>query len=201
LRDLKYVIETPDTVICLLLPGRYSVHSALSTNSRDAELLAFGTVWARLLRIAQGMDPQKRKVSGGLVEYEWLEAFSLSLNFAGTRDALAERAESLTNCSSAAIAHVTADGSHLSYIHQAMGNLFVAIGVGDWPTDPSSMRSSAALMCSSWKLCSEARFTYRQVPGAGSGQHAVVLACATGVNMTEAQLEIIDSALRIERDQ
>jgi hypothetical protein len=121
------VIETPGKAIRLLLPGQFPVHPALSTNSRDAELLAFGAVWAHLLRIAQDMDPQKRKVSGGLVEYEqnrWLEAFGLSVRFAGTGDALAE---SPTDGSSAAIAPVTADGSHLSNIHQAMGNLFVAL--------------------------------------------------------------------------
>jgi hypothetical protein len=66
----------------LLLPGQFPVHPALSTNSRDLELLAFGTAWARLLRTAQGMDAQKRKISGGHVEFEenkWLEAFGLNL--------------------------------------------------------------------------------------------------------------------------
>jgi hypothetical protein len=43
LRDLEYIIETPGTAIRLLLPGQYPVHPALSTNSRDAELLTFGT--------------------------------------------------------------------------------------------------------------------------------------------------------------
>ncbi len=43
--------------------------------------------------IIQSEDPQKRKKSGGHVEYgqlRWLEAFSLSLHFAGARDKLAE---------------------------------------------------------------------------------------------------------------
>ena len=117
LRDLEHVIETPGKAIHFLLPGQFPVHPALSTNSCDAELLAFGVVWARLLRIAQGVDPPNRKIPGRHVEYEqnrWLEIFGLSLIFAGTRDAVAE---SPTNSSSAAIAHVTADGSPLVNIH------------------------------------------------------------------------------------
>ena len=117
LRDLEHVVETPGKAIRLLLPGQFPVHPALSTNSRNAELLVFGTVWARLLRIAQGVDPPNRKIPGRHVEYEqnrWLEIFGLCLNFAGTRDAVAE---STTNNSSAAIAHVTAHGSPLVDIH------------------------------------------------------------------------------------
>jgi hypothetical protein len=102
-----------------LLPGQFPVHQALSTNSCDAELLAFGVVWARLLRIAQGVDPPNHKIPGRHVDYEqnrWLEIFGMSLIFAGTRDAVAE---SPTNSSSAAaaIAYVTADGSPLVNIH------------------------------------------------------------------------------------
>jgi hypothetical protein len=44
----------------------------------------------------------------------WLEIFGLCLNFAGTRDAVAE---STTNSSRAAIAHVIAHGSPLVDIH------------------------------------------------------------------------------------
>jgi len=43
------------------------------------------------------------------------------------------------------------------------------------------------------------RCTLHVSTGAGSGQNAVAFACVTGVNMTEAQLELIESsALRIE---
>ena len=54
----------------------------------------FPAVWARLLRMGQGMNPLNRKASGGHVEYEickrWLDAFGLSLNLAGMRDVLSE---------------------------------------------------------------------------------------------------------------
>jgi hypothetical protein len=70
LRDFEHVIETPGKAIHLLLPGQFPIHPALSTNSRDAELLAFGMVWAHLLRIAQGVEPPNRKIPGRHVEYE-----------------------------------------------------------------------------------------------------------------------------------
>ena len=53
----------------------------------------FPIAWARLLRLGQGIDSQKRRISGGHVEYEedrWLHAYGLSLNLSGTGDALAE---------------------------------------------------------------------------------------------------------------
>ena len=58
-----------------------------------SDALDFPTVWARLLRSGQGIDPQKRRVSGGHVEYEddrWFGAYGLSLNLAGTGDSLSE---------------------------------------------------------------------------------------------------------------
>ena len=144
------------------------------------------------------------------MEYEqnrWLEAFGLSLNFAGTRDALAE---SRTNSSSAAIAPVTADGSHLVNIHQAMGNLFAALlrEIKLWlyregmletglPIPPGGAHGDLDLS----QLEALQRSTLHVSTGAGSGQNAVALACATGVKMTEAQLELIESALRIEGAQ
>jgi hypothetical protein len=209
LRDLEYVIETPGTAIRLCLPNQFPVHPALSTNARDADLLSFGTVWARLLRTAQGMDPQKRKISGGHVEYEqnrWLEAFGLSLNFAGTRDALAE---SLTNSSSAALAPVSADGSHLVSMHQAIGNLFAALlrELKFWlyreglletglPIPPGGAHGGLDLL----QVEALQRSTLHVSTADGSG-HNVALSCATGVKMTESQLELIESALRMEGAQ
>lgn len=73
LRDLDYVMDTPHTATALLA---------------DTHFVA---AWCRLLRLAQGMDPQKRRISGGHVEYEttrWLDAFALSLSL--SRDAVAE---------------------------------------------------------------------------------------------------------------
>ena len=69
------------------------------------------------------IEKLKVKVSGEDFT-EFLEAFGLSLNFAGTRDALAE---SPTNSSSAALAPVAEDGSHLVSIREAMGNVMAAL--------------------------------------------------------------------------
>ena len=112
MRDLEYVIETPGTAMRLLPAQRLPVHPAAagpnaivlspsssilslrsSGTSGGKELASLVTVFARMLRLSQGMDPQERNISGGHVEYEqnrWLVAFGLSLNVASTRDALAE---------------------------------------------------------------------------------------------------------------
>jgi hypothetical protein len=86
--NARHCVSSPSTPT---IP-RVSTHTFIVV-SNAGELFDISSVYARLLRIAQGMDPQKRKISGGHVEYEqnrWLEAFGLSLNFAGTRDALSE---------------------------------------------------------------------------------------------------------------
>ena len=209
LRDLEYVIETPGTAFRLLLPSRFPVHPALSTYSRAADLLSFGTVWSRLLRTAQGMDPQKRKISGGHVEYEqnrWLEAFGLSLNFASMRDALCE---SLTNSSSAALAPVSADGSHLVSIHEAMGNLFAALmrELKFWLYREGMLETGLPIPSGGphggldlLQLEALQRSTLHVSTAAESG-HNVALSCETGVKMTEYQLELIESALRMEGAQ
>eukprot|EP00526_Cylindrotheca_closterium_P004166 CAMPEP_0113648778 /NCGR_PEP_ID=MMETSP0017_2-20120614/25895_1 /TAXON_ID=2856 /ORGANISM="Cylindrotheca closterium" /LENGTH=3050 /DNA_ID=CAMNT_0000561063 /DNA_START=162 /DNA_END=9311 /DNA_ORIENTATION=- /assembly_acc=CAM_ASM_000147 len=221
LRDLEYVIETPGTAMRLLLPHRFPAYEGESISSRGEEILTFATVWARLLRLAQGMDPQKRKISGGHVEYEqnrWLEAFGLSLNFAGTRDALAE---SPTNSSSAALAPVSEDGSHLEFIHGAMGNVIAAVlkemkhwlyreemletglpmppggahGTSDLSQIEALQRSTLHVSASQLAGSSES-----QSPSAGS-KSTIALSCATTVKMTEAQLDMIESALRVEGAQ
>jgi hypothetical protein len=133
------------------------------------------------------MDPQKRKISGGHVEYEqnrWLEAFGLSLNFAGTRDALAE---SPTNSSSASIAPVSADGSHLVDIHEAMGNLFASLlrELKLWlyregmletglPIPPGGAHGGLDLL----QMEALQRSTLHVSTAAGSGHNAVAFACA-----------------------
>ena len=145
LRDLEYVMETPGTALRLLLYSQFPVYqgqtplslrnSSTSNSSGGGsspdDVLVFPTVFARLLRLAQGMDAQKRKISGGHVEYEqnrWLEAFGLSLNIASARDALAE--------SPAKTDAVVVDGRNsqqqqqetlLAAFRQAMGNLNAAL--------------------------------------------------------------------------
>ena len=218
LRDLEYVIETPGTAMRILLPKQFPPYQGMSWSSRGEDILTFSTVWSRLLRLAQGMDPQKRKISGGHVEYEqnrWLEAFGLSLNFAGTRDALAE---SPTNSSSAALAPVSEDGSHLVSIREAMGSIMAALlremklwlyregmletglpvpsGGGHGASDPGQVE---ALQRSTLHVAAS------QLPSSTEGQSissasvsTVALSCATGVKMTESQLNLIENSLKIE---
>lgn len=230
LRDLEYIMETPGTAFRLLLPQRYPVYPVVSSGASNAfslieNCLTFPTIYARLLRTAQGMDPQKRKISGGHVEYEqnrWLEAFGLSLNFAGTRDALSE---SLTNISSAQLAPFAEDGSHLVEIREAMGNLFTALlrelklwlyregmletgfplppggahGVMDHSQVEALQRSTLHVSSSQLGEVSE---TMSDLSSNGNNAvNSLALSCATGVKMTEAQLDLIESALRLEGRQ
>jgi hypothetical protein len=46
-------VESFNILENLLLPGKYPVYPALPSNSHDAEMMEFGTVWARLLQTAQ----------------------------------------------------------------------------------------------------------------------------------------------------
>jgi len=215
LRDLEYVIETPGTAMRLLLPDRFPAYQGAPLSSRGVESFTFSTVWSRLLRLAQGMDPQKRKISGGHVEYEqnrWLEAFGLSLNFAGTRDALAE---SPTNSSSAALAPVSEDGSHLVSIREAMGNVLAALlrEMKLWlyregmletglPVPPggahgaSDLSQVEALQRSTSHVSASQLATSQENSQTTSSNivSTVALSCATTVQMTEAQLDLIESA-------
>jgi hypothetical protein len=222
LRDLEYVVETPGTAVRLLLNHRESSLSG-SPRMEDAspgapEPLAFAAAWARLLRVAQGMDLQKRKISGGHVEYEanrWLEAFGLSLNLAGTRDALAE---SLSNNASAPLAPFQPDGSHLATIRNAMGNLLSALlkEIKFWlyfegvletglPLPPAGVHGGSDLSQVEALQRSTLHFSVSSVSSpneAGSGPgSALALSCATGVKMTESQLELIENALRSAQRQ
>jgi len=215
LRDLEYVIETPGTAMRILLPKQFPPYQGLSLSSRGEEFLTFCTVWSRLLRLAQGMDPQKRKISGGHVEYElqrWLEAFGLSLNFAGTRDALAE---SPTNSSSAALAPVAEDGSHLVPIREAMGNIMTALlkEIKLWlyregmletgllsprgAQTASDLSQVEALQRSTLHVAASQLGDESQ-SSSNSGVSMVALSCATSVKMTESQLNLIENSLRLE---
>jgi len=86
--------------------------------------LDFPAVWARLLRLGQGIDLQKRRISGGHVEFEderWLGAYGLSLNLSSTGDALSESPFSGVNYNAMADNHQS-----LVTNREAMGNLFAA---------------------------------------------------------------------------
>jgi len=223
LRDLEYIFETPGTAMRLLLPQPSptrvtNIPRSIVESFGPQSLLTFPAVWSRLLRLAQGMDPQKRKISGGHVEYEqqrWLEAFGLSINIAGTRDALAESSSNSTPNSS--------KPPSLGPTREAVGKLFVALlreiklwlyreglletgyfllpantgGLGERGQSEGLQRSTlhvkssqiAALLPSPIK---EANSTVA---------HACQLSCETSVKMTEAQLALIESALRHELSQ
>jgi len=220
LRDLEYVIETPGTAMRILLPKQFPPYQGISLSSRGEEILSFCTVWCRLLRLAQGMDPQKRKISGGHVEYEqnrWLEAFGLSLNFAGTRDALAE---SPTNSSSATLAPVSEDGSHLISIREAMGGIIAALlkEMKLWlykegmletglPVPPggahgaSDLSQVEALQRSTLHVAASQLASSSASDGQASSPTSVstvALSCATSVKMTESQLNLIENSLKLE---
>jgi len=210
LRDLEYVIETPGTAIRLLLPSKFPVYQGPSPLSlRGEDILVFPTVFSRMLRLAQGMDPQKRKISGGHVEYEqnrWLEAFGLSLNIASSRDALAESP-----------AKTDDSGAHLLAFREAMGNLNAALirEIKLWlyregmletglpipsggTQGPMDLAQAEALQRSTLHVSGSAA-TAASEDGSG-GSTMVALSCATGVKMTENQLGLIENALKVEEE-
>lgn len=211
LRDLEYVVETPGTSLRLLLPQNFPL-AALPT--RD-EPLTFASVYARMLRLGQGMDPQKRKISGGHVEYEqnrWLEAFGLSLNFAGTRDALAESPTSGASVSLGALKSDDGSGGVL----EGVGNLIAALlreikfwlyreglletGLLAAPVRGGTEQAQAEALQRSTLHVSGNQFDADSTDAAFSsnGVLAVALSCATGIKMTEAQLSLIENALKAE---
>lgn len=217
LRDLEYVIETPGTATRLLLPRVFPVYQGPSLSSRE-EVLSFSSIYARMLRLAQGMDPQKRKISGGHVEYEqnrWLEAFGLSLNFSGTRDALAE---SPMSSGSAALVPISGEASYLPGVREATGNIIAALlreiklwlyregmletGLLVSPAHGNMELAQAEALQRSTLHVSGAFDTSMDTgeSGLSMGQsvNAVALACATGVKMTESQLSLIENALKAD---
>ncbi len=202
LRDLEYVLETPGTSMHLLRPNQDAPKSPHVT-------IDFATIWCRLLRLAQGMDPQKRKISGGHVEFEklrWLEAFSLSLHFAGARDKLAE---SLPSSSSSAVA------PPLESMRESMGNLLTALlrEMKWWlyregvlvampptaPQMPINADKMDALQRSTLHV-STSSLGVASIPSE-DGNKTPALSCATQTKMTESHLEIIETAIRIEQSQ
>lgn len=215
LRDLEYVIETPGTALRLLLPHRFPTYHGPSLSLRGEDILPFASIFARMLRLAQGMDTQKRKISGGHVEYEqnrWLEAFGLSLNFAGTRDALAESSSSSVDPSSD-------DISHLKAVRDAMGNFFAALlrelklwlyreslletGLPVSPSQGIDISQVTSLQRSTLHVSSSEYSDYNDTTALDAIAHparpvnTVALSCATGIKMTEAQLILIENSLKV----
>jgi hypothetical protein len=199
LRDLEYVTETPGTALRLLLPQKYPVYQGPQLSFRGEDVLAFPIVFSRMLRLAQGMDPQKRKISGGHVEYEqnrWLEAFGLSLNLAGARDALSE-----------------SPSPHDSpgMYRDAMGNLVAALlreiklwlyreGMLETGLPVPSGGPHGALDLTRVETLQRSTLHVSGVSESedGAKDDTVALSCATGVKMSENQLSLIESALKAE---
>mmetsp|Transcript_18508 Transcript_18508/g.53111 ORF Transcript_18508/g.53111 Transcript_18508/m.53111 type:complete len:3364 (-) Transcript_18508:71-10162(-) len=217
LRDLEYIFETPGTSVRLLLA--VATGSALPSaplqpmphiaNVDPSSRLTFATVWARLLRIGQGMDPQKRRISGGHVEFEqnrWLEAFGLSLNLAGAYDALAE---------SPAVSGLGGAPSDLQILRASVGNIFASLlkEMKSWlyreglletgvPVPPTAgalgdLGQLEALQRSTLHLSASQVGPSEKVVGAPTVS-AIALSCATSVKMTEAQLSLMEQALQQE---
>jgi Putative zinc finger in N-recognin (UBR box) len=216
LRDLDYVIETPGTALRLLLPNRFPVYHGPALSLRGKDVLTFSAVFARMLRLAQGMDPQKRKISGGHVEYEtqrWLEAFGLSLNLGGTRDALAE---------SPGVCMTLGDANDESYIlvREATRSIIAALlrEVKLWlyreglletglPISPGAANLDLAQVEALQRSTLHASSTLFDAEGSSSSEtsqwtnNSIALSCATGVKMTEIQLTLIENALKVEAVQ
>ena len=152
LRDLEYIFETPGTAVALLTSIRSSsnpptspenagditpspsfTHTISTPNSLASYSVPnpvdFPSLWARLLRLGQGIDLQKRRISGGHVEYEderWLGAYGLSLNLSGTGDALSESPFSPLTSGIEDQSNPTLLESMRNSNREAMGNLFGA---------------------------------------------------------------------------
>lgn len=159
LRDLEYIYETPGTAIKLLRSGRIlgvstpsgsptaadamydsvtpSSPFASPTNANFNSLatynipnaLDFPAVWTRLLRLGQGIDLQKRRISGGHVEFEderWLGAYGLSLNLSSTADALSESTFAGVNYNADQSLMSTNSRHARGTNREATGNLFAA---------------------------------------------------------------------------
>ena len=217
LRDLEYIFETPGTSVRLLLA--VAAATALPNapfhpmppvaNVDPSQCLTFPTIWARLLRIGQGVDPQKRRISGGHVEFEqnrWLEAFGLSLNLAGAYDALAE---------SPAISGLGGAPSDLVILRASVGNIFSSLlkemkswlyregrletGVRVPPTSGAlgELAQLEALQRSTLHL-SASQIGPSEALAEAPAVSAIALSCATSVKMTEAQLSLIEQALEQE---
>jgi len=215
LRDLEYVFETPGTALRLLLSastndeGYRSRSPGIMDNFDWNGILSFPSIFCRLLRIPQGMDPLKRKTAGGHVEYEtprWMEAFSLTLNFSSTRDALIE---SYSN------SLVQFDSSTLNEVRGGMGNLFVALlceikwwlykeGVLETGLPMHRMselqQNETGLLQRSTLHVSYSCETSSLEDGCVFPQ-TLALSCATHIKISENNLDVIENALQNEQSK
>lgn len=184
LRDLEYVLETPGTAERLLqhqqvempLPGRLP--------QVQVQLPSFAAVFCRMLRLAQGMDTQKRKISGGHVEYEhsrWLEAFGLSLTLASARDALVastKRPEATGVLVAALLRELKV------WLYREL-LLETGLPVSHGADMPLTSLQRSTLHVSAASLHDTAN-------------EPMAVSCATSVTLTEPQLTMLENALRVD---
>ncbi|KAL7520416.1 hypothetical protein ACHAWX_006661 [Stephanocyclus meneghinianus] len=244
LRDLEYIFETPGTTVKLITsiranttpplspdnasdmitpshsfssPG--SVPNSLSTYS-VTNPIDFPSLWARLLRLGQGIDLQKRRISGGHVEYEderWLGAYGLSLNLSGTGDALSESLFASVCSSDEDLSAPHLSSSPRSINKEAMGNLFGAFfreikmwlyregmletGQNRSSTDTCELEAlqRSTLHVSITQLDETSVNQISAATGVAVAQSCDV-ACESGVkNLPEAKLALLEAALLHER--
>jgi hypothetical protein len=201
IRDLEYVFETPGTALRLLLNS----HGEIENAKESLAVPHFPTMWCRLLRLAQGVDPQNRKINGGHVEFEqsrWLEAYSLSLHLAGVSTKLAE---SISNYAP------DTQPPDTETVRAGMGNCFVSLlremkwwlykecildlGLPQSPVNSQFdclQRSTLHISMSTLGVATA---------NTDDASRATALNCQTNTKMTEVHLEMIEGAIRIEQSQ
>ena len=222
LRDLEYVFETPGTAAKLLKSTRSSnlqTADTMNDSNPTPNAIDFPIVWARLLRLGQGIDSQKRRISGGHVEYEedrWLHAYGLSLNLSGTGDALAESpfSSSTYNVPEKSLSLLTS--STRTTNREAVSSLFAAFfrEIKMWLYREGLLESSSSRTRDSSGLEALQRSTLhvsasqldassieRIVEATGAiVSQSCDIACEKGVrNLPEAKLALLEAALLHER--
>eukprot|EP00985_Skeletonema_marinoi_P030940 scaffold34877_cov197-Skeletonema_marinoi.AAC.2 len=244
LRDLEYIFETPGTAVKLLKstrasnnthtnsgvdamndsitpsPSFVSPSAAAPNNSASfPNAIEFPIIWARLLRLGQGIDSQKRRISGGHIEYEedrWLHAYGLSLNLSGTGDALAESpfSSSSYNVPEQSLSLLTS--STRTTNKEAVNSLFAAFfrEIKMWLYREGLLESSSSRTRDSIGLEALQRSTLhvsasqldassieRIVEATGAiVSQSCDIACEKGVrNLPEAKLALLEAALLHER--
>eukprot|EP00804_Cyclotella_cryptica_P008773 CCRYP_015624-RA/>CCRYP_015624-RA protein AED:0.01 eAED:0.01 QI:221/1/1/1/0.6/0.66/6/2355/3495 len=244
LRDLEYIFETPGTALKLLTSIRAnttppmspdnasdmitpspsfsspsSVPNSLSTYS-VTNPIDFPSLWARLLRLGQGIDLQKRRISGGHVEYEderWLGAYGLSLNFSGTGDALSESPFATVSSNNEDLSAPLLSSSVRNVNKEATGNLFAAFfrEIKMWlyregMLETGQNRSSSDIGELEALQRSTLHVSISQLDEASVNQISAAtgiavaqscdVACESGVkNLPEAKLALLEAALLYER--
>ena len=243
LRDLEYIFETPGTAVKLLKSTRGSNNIQANSgvdamndsitpspsfaspsvtpnkNSTFPNAVDFPIIWARLLRLGQGIDSQKRRISGGHIEYEedrWLHAYGLSLNLSGTGDALAESpfSSSSYNVSDQSLSLLTSSTRITN--KEAVSSLFAAFfrEIKMWLYREGLLESSSSRSRSSIGLEALQRSTLhvsasqldassieRIVEATGAiVSQSCDIACEKGVrNLPEPKLALLEAALLHER--